>query len=551
MKKGAYSGKIRRRRENLERDTFNGRLIIGPDAFAKAKDMVANDSTVVLIGASSKKPPGWRLIAEGYERMTFEGQTVVVNDALSVVSGLRKGDPTNAVAALGALKSARRLLLVTPCVVEKDEADFAFLANMAAGFDCLPYRPSEIHSQHDSINYLVSAVDGWLLPVQKTALYQLIYKVIPGFKANFKDAAEFQNMILNLAEKTNTTVDAPRSETPKGLKQFILRSTMPLTNSFAGTEHADIAAQVNEWLDGKSNASPQMKMELSKTIHKLMVYANDLDVRARWTLIMFVYMLLYSIAQMWIPRPKIRKLSATSMASAVPKGLITWTTAESALVTRVVPYSQEQMELWIRYTFGKLNENELVRLGAFRDVQEAKMLGDRAYEMSQYHKIGISIGNMGHSPPKFAAIEREIQAAARSGDKIVVASAFKENGVDLLRPWVVGKGVTLVVIDGNPNDYQAVCDVMILMEPVGKATLERLRSAYDPRKIVQICCSIRQPKIWLLTAMYTIRMWLKFSPEVFYTKRYTIFSQSETPDELVLEKQRELDEMENDIRRQF
>ena len=47
-----------------------------------------------------------------------------------------------------------------------------------------------------------------------------------------------------------------------------------------------------------------------------------------------------------------------------------------------------------------------------------------------------------------------------------------------------------------------------------------------------------------MSALFTFRKWLEFTPEVFYTERYARFSQSRTPDELVRTRQKELDAFE-------
>ena len=268
-----------------------------------------------------------------------------------------------------------------------------------------------------------------------------------------------------------------------------------------------------------------------------------------------------------------------------------------------VAYTRKQMEMWIDYTYGRLTSEALSNdLKAFETVEEARIRGDDVYTPDVFQKLGLCIGNLPLSEPfspKFdhilekmtisdndpASLKRYKKVRTFRGRTLwpsVVYSQFWKNGILLFSDFLKKNGVPHGILVPTMSDTQKRKTIqafqkgkiatillhpevtegvnirggqmVILMEPVQlKAkrdqviarpvrymSLNHLPLEERFVRVVEFYCSVKKPGIWLHSVAYTLRRWLQWSPEVVYARRYHLFDQARTPDELVKRRQDEL-----------
>ena len=533
-----------------------GGIVLGSVA-----DELQPGDRVTYLGPIHPPVRSWKHVADiaGKE---LAGETLIIADPLGLVARLTEGEPIQAVSTVRAARSADRVLIESSNLIGDDESDVAFLANLCAGRDVLPWRPSEIQHQYHDIHLFPSIVRGWLMPVQRLALYGVLFNALRMQIPNVKPTAQFQSWILRLIDGLHRRdgdhfpavdiVPAPSpfaaELAPSGIRETIADASRPMTNMLIGTEHEDMARAMADWIQkvrtgGEITGSP-IDEEIRQVVEKLISLAASRERTMRFGTLTFAMSLLFTVYRILVPRPQTRTISGSKIAAQLVQ-LVKIDRDLPASRTVSVPYSQSQMEMWILWTFGRLDDMTLVRLGIFEDVEAASILGDRAYKKDVYEKVGLCIGNLGEDPPKFDALLDEIRAARGS---VIVHTRFGSRGRDILVPLLRRRRHEEVRIlceeDQDGWKLPASCDTLILLEPVPKRRRDALAALTGAKDVVQFCCSILHPKIWLMSALFTFRKWLEFTPEVFYTERYARFSQSRTPDELVRTRQKELDAFE-------
>lgn len=464
---------------------------------------------------------------------TYKNEIIIIDEAQHLVPIL-KLKSENISASMNLLNTCCKILLLTGTPIYNEFTDIVYLVNLASGKTLIPYNDTKFKDVYFKVNKLKSAIVGHAIP--NFLAFQKY-----GYQLGMLTTISLPSLFLLLTKNFS------------GLGKFANLPHMKLWNSLG--QIGQIKLQV------VMTVFPMILEFIYKSLSYKTEDYKDLNTE-----------LLVKDVSPFISYYK-NKYNVKSIDNPFPN---------TQSVTKIVNYSETQLEKWLELTQGVMNIKTIEDLN-IASKKEAEFFSKKI-DIEIYLTNGVIIGNLsddkGYFSPKFCEILKESK-----GKRAVFYSNFTVNGILLFKDFLESKKEKYLYLDKgisnkSKNDILSTFEkttTFLLLHPSytegitikGSEQLHLLEPIRQNAKKEQIVARVVRYKShhhlpiekrnvsvyqWasgstnpIQKLLKSVKTWSKYNPEVSYLVDFSKFKQDMSPDVIILKNQKTASKQEQDI----
>lgn len=540
---------------------------------------------------------------------------LIVDEAHKLAMELQTYDVSSASKAIENLKTVHKVLLLTGTPIYSSTDNLRWLINIAAGKVALPFSSKQFDKMYYKINTGDAVMHGWTQNVLRSMIPLLVIMlylyVIPGLDLSQYMMKLKQSYRENPYETTAALSMFAHNQNPTAtmedlnLKQAVLSSTIvhdfstrfsvpkeAIPNMLSGLASKSNLSKVNEIYEQIANVPQFPKIidalrAFGRRVHERSGIPASTTVRLS-VLIPFIILTMMTVLAFIKRQYTIQNSRVLNTDKIIQdsKRYVSVYFAEQdnkdfPAVDKYrmnVEYTEQQIDIWIRFTMGMLNPNELVQLGIY-DTEAIATMFDNTTSNDIYRDNGRMIGNISPvgsetvHPIKFIKVAKTI-----SNQPAVVYSNFKSSAISFTH-FLNQNGIKASYFEASSDneskrqileDFKTRRIQVIVLDPlitegvsvIGARQIHILEPIMEKAKRDQVigrvvrykshthlpkseqhvavyewCCTVSSFMKQVQKTKSQVETWLKDQPDIIYPMRTLTFNQDITPDDLVMREQ--------------
>ena len=499
-----------------------------------------------------------------FERDSLSNEILIMDEAHNIIPILKE----KASKKLHLINSSYKTLILTGTPIYNALSDLIYLINISAGKTILPYNDTKFKTKYYYIIKTRSSVFGYFFPITKYIL-SLTQKIFLYAFTIGPSAMSLTYLLSNHHSNISYILDFINRYSNEIIK-FGSKSLL-----YDWTEIGRYLAKEGLGIDMIINYNRIIMYFLSKP----MVLTFFLS-----SIISIAYFITY-LFNMTYKLEDYKTLDTPKFVNDINQYIVIYKNVDdndyptSTVHIKEVSYSNYQLIEWLKLTQGRFNNNTLknLNIGSFDDIE---YYTDKL-DLKTYTEKGVIIGNLSDNYESFSPKFHQVLELAK-GKRSVVYSSFEKNGILLFKEFLDSKSIEYLYLDSglNNEDKNVILDIfkesnnkilllhpkytegisifgaqqIHILEPIPNlakkkqviARVIRFQShLHLPIKqrhvdIYQWCCTVNSAIDKIKVSLFSIKTWLNYNPEVFYSEKFTVFDSDISPDSIILKHENDI-----------